>query len=224
MGIFYPTSQAAGSRSSFTGTISGTSTSFLGVAAVHGVVLALLLFVVPARQVVEFVQPLAVRLIELAPEAPPPPAPAKPQPQVKPPPVQTRILAVTPLSNAPETPAFVVPVPPPEPAVPPAPTFSPVPPAPITAARFDADYLQNPSPVYPAISRRLGEEGKVVLRVHVDAAGLATEVVIKTPSGFPRLDNAARDVVRQWRFVPARRGNEPVDAWVLVPIIFKLEG
>jgi protein TonB len=224
MGIFYPTSQAAGSRSSFTGTISGTSTCFLGVVAVHGVVLALLLFVVPARQVVEFVQPLAVRLIELVPEAPPPPAPAKPQFQFKPPPVQPRILAVAPVSNALKTPTFVVPAPPPEPAAPPAQTFKPAPSAPDTAARFDADYLQNPSPAYPAISRRLGEEGKVVLRVHVDAAGLATEVVIKTPSGFPRLDNAARDVVSQWRFVPARRGNEPVDAWVLVPIVFKLEG
>ncbi len=226
MGIFYPTSQAAGSRYSFTGTASGSSFSVLAVAAVHGVILALLLFVVPAGRVVEFVRPLAVRLIELAPAVPPPPpAPPKIQPRLKPPPVQPRILAVTPMPNAPEAPAaFVVPAPPPAPAVPPAPNFVPTPPAPITAARFDADYLQNPSPIYPALSRRLSEEGKVVLRVHVNTTGQATEVAIRTPSGYARLDNAARDAVQQWRFVPARRGDSPIDAWVLVPIVFKLEG
>jgi protein TonB len=228
MGIFYPTGPATGSRYSYAGSATGSSISFLSVAAMHGVVLALLLFFVPAGQVVKFIQPLAVRLIELAPEAPPPPAPTKVQPQPKPPPMQPRILAIAPAPNAPEAPtAFVVPAPPPEPAVPPAPTFvasHPAHPAPITAARFDAAYLQNPRPVYPAISRRLGEEGKVVLRVHVDASGLATEVTIKTSSAFPRLDNAAREVVQQWRFVPARRGDEPTEAWVLVPIVFKLEG
>ncbi len=226
MGIFYPIGPATGSRYSFTGSAAGSSISFLSVAAAHGVALALLLFVVPAGRVVEFVRPLAVRLIKLAPEAPPPPpAPPKSQPRLKPPPVQPRILAVSPMPNAPEAPAaFVVPAPPPEPAIPPAPTFVPAPPAPIIAARFDAAYLQNPSPIYPAISRRLSEEGKVVLRVHVNTTGQATEVAIRTPSGYARLDNAARDAVQQWRFVPARRGDSPIDAWVLVPIVFKLEG
>ena len=45
-------------------------------------------------------------------------------------------------------------------------------------ARFDADYLQNPKPKYPALSRRLGEEGKVVLRVRAERAGAALSVVV----------------------------------------------
>jgi len=88
--------------------------------------------------------------------------------------------------------------------------------------RFDADYLDNPRPSYPALSRRLGEEGKVLLRVWVGVDGRAREVQVKEGSGFARLDLAARDAVGRWRFVPARRGGEAIDGWVLVPISFAL--
>ena len=123
---------------------------------------------------------------------------------------------------------------PPEPA--PAPTAAEISSAPaqsgathgstegtITAARFDADYLSNPAPAYPSLSRRLGEQGKVVLRVLVSAVGQAQQVELKTGSGFPRLDQSAQDAVRRWRFVPARRGNDAVAAWVQVPIVFDLK-
>jgi protein TonB len=89
--------------------------------------------------------------------------------------------------------------------------------------RFDAAYLANPKPAYPPASRRLGEEGRVVLRVFVAADGLAQMVEIRQPSGFARLDAAAADAVARWRFVPARRGERAVAAWVLVPIVFNLE-
>ena len=45
--------------------------------------------------------------------------------------------------------------------------------------RFDADYLQNPAPAYPPLSRRAGEEGKVVLKVYVEPSGLASQVEIQ---------------------------------------------
>jgi protein TonB len=61
------------------------------------------------------------------------------------------------------------------------------------------------------------------LRVLVGADGNAREVVLKTSSGYERLDRSALDTVRHWKFVPARVGNEPVSAWVLVPIVFSLE-
>lgn len=93
----------------------------------------------------------------------------------------------------------------------------------VVGARFDADYLQNPAPPYPPQSRRIGEEGKVVLRVLVTTTGRAQEVEIKTPSGSNRLDESARKTVRQWKFVPAKRGGAAVESWVLVPIVFKLE-
>ncbi|MCX9157371.1 TonB family protein [Niveibacterium sp. 24ML] len=95
-------------------------------------------------------------------------------------------------------------------------------PAPPSAPRFDADYLQNPRPEYPALSRRLGEQGRVVLRVRVEANGSAGLVELHRSSGFSRLDEAALQAVRRWKFVPARRGNEAVAESVLVPIPFIL--
>ena len=101
---------------------------------------------------------------------------------------------------------------------------APAPAPSLTQARFDADYLHNPKPLYPPLSRRQGEEGKVLLKVSVSAQGAAEQVEVHKSSGFTRLDNAARDAVLRWRFVPARRGDEPVAASVLVPITFALEG
>ena len=92
-----------------------------------------------------------------------------------------------------------------------------------TQPRFDADYLHNPRPVYPPMSRRMGEEGKVFLRVRVEADGRPSQVEIKTSSGSLRLDQAAEDAVRRWRFIPAKRGGEAVSAWVIVPISFNLK-
>ena len=88
--------------------------------------------------------------------------------------------------------------------------------------RFNADYLNNPAPAYPPLSRRMGEEGRVVLRVLVNEHGLPGDVQLRTSSGFNRLDTVALETVRQWKFVPARRGDTPVSAWVLVPISFSL--
>jgi protein TonB len=48
-------------------------------------------------------------------------------------------------------------------------------------------------------------------------------VDIKTSSGSARLDEAAEAAVRQWRFVPAKQGEAAVAAWVLVPLVFKLD-
>jgi periplasmic protein TonB len=98
------------------------------------------------------------------------------------------------------------------------------PPPVITAPIFAADYLDNPAPAYPSLSRRAGEQGRVVLRVLVSPSGKADEVEIRTSSGHHRLDESARDTVRRWRFIPAKRGDEPVQAWVLIPISFRLEG
>ncbi len=78
-------------------------------------------------------------------------------------------------------------------------------------------------PAYPTLSKRLLEEGRVLLLVAVTAKGAVESVQIQQSSGFPRLDNAALEAVRQWRFVPARRGEEPIAASVVVPIVFRLE-
>ncbi|WP_231874430.1 energy transducer TonB [Azoarcus sp. KH32C] len=97
-------------------------------------------------------------------------------------------------------------------------------PAPTTPVRFDAAYLNNPAPAYPPLSRRMREEGKVMLRVQVTAEGLPARVEVAESSGSGRLDQAAREAVQRWRFVPAKQDGHAVEAGVIVPIIFKLEG
>lgn len=82
----------------------------------------------------------------------------------------------------------------------------------------------NPEPRYPLAARRRGQEGRVVLLVHVDASGGAAEVAVERSSGFPLLDRAAIDAVRQWSFVPARASGRPVPGRVEVPVIFELTG
>ncbi len=92
-----------------------------------------------------------------------------------------------------------------------------------TAAIFDAAYLNNPSPSYPAFSRKLGEQGKVLLNVYVNKSGLVDQVNISKSSGFSRLDNAALNTVKNWRFVPAKKNGNIEGSWVQVPINFVLE-
>ncbi len=197
--------------------------------------------------------PRPIEVAFVAPEvqaAPKPPQPAPPQP-VKvemPPPVPVKpkkapapkpVPAVEPLKvpeqaisePKPEPPAAAEAAPVAEAALPAAPAaqataaaVGPVATAPVTAARFDADYLHNPAPAYPAMSRRMREEGRVLLRVLVSALGAPVRVELARSSNSSRLDEAARDAVGRWRFVPARRGEQAIEAWVQVPIVFNLEG
>ena len=108
----------------------------------------------------------------------------------------------------------------------PAPEVSPpgpVAPLPIVPPNFNATYLDNPAPLYPPLARRSGEQGRVVLRVLVTPNGAAEAVELRTSSGSARLDQAAIETVKRWRFVAARQGDQNVAAWVLVPITFSLE-
>ncbi|HNQ04068.1 MAG TPA: TonB family protein [Thiobacillaceae bacterium] len=214
----------------------GTWRSLLGVLVLHGVVLAVLLTMTPMAEVVGLPQPLMVSLLpapEAEPEEIPKPLPPKPQVQPRtpqPPPVLVaREEAPTPLV-APAPPPEPVPLPVvlpeptpvPEPVRPVPQAAAPVAPPAVVPPRFDADYLDNPAPVYPPLSRRLGEQGQVLLRVYVNAEGGAAQVEIRESSGFERLDKAALNTVRRWRFVPARQGDRGVAAWVLVPISFSI--
>ena len=94
---------------------------------------------------------------------------------------------------------------------------------PLVESRYDVSTLNNPKPPYPVSARRNGAQGRVILSVQVSASGASSEVLLKRSSGHAVLDDAALQTVRRWRFVPARRGDTPVDSWVDVPIIFRLE-
>ncbi len=192
-------------------------------------------------RVVEIVVPVQVmaEMIEAPqpeiPPAPPPPAP-KPQPVVNKPrpmpkPVPRPVPVAEPLPQAVE-PATIS-APPPEPPVAQAPAAAPTAvqteaiaqPAPpkIELPSSDADYLNNPRPAYPALSRRLGEQGKVVVRVFIDANGTATRAEIRTSSGYERLDQTALQTVQRWRYVPGKRNGVAEAMWFNVPINFVLE-
>ena len=92
----------------------------------------------------------------------------------------------------------------------------------IEPPRFGAAYLNNPPPAYPSVSRRSGEQGRVLLRVLVSENGLAESVQLDSSSGHEKLDRAAIEAVKKWSFVPAKRSNQPVSAYVLVPVNFSL--
>lgn len=146
--------------------------------------------------------------------------PVQPLPAAAPAPVMTTNAATAPAPAAftPAPQAKAAPVSLASPAPPPAPA-----PAKVTPARFDADYLHNPAPAYPRAARRYGDQGRVLLKVLVSAQGTARTVEVEASSGSARLDQAAQHTVSQWRFVPARRGSESIDDWVLVPVVFRLD-
>ena len=87
----------------------------------------------------------------------------------------------------------------------------------------DASFLKNPKPPYPAVSRRMGEEGVVVLSVMIEADGTVSDVRVKRSSGFPRLDASALDTVRHWQYVPAKRNGFPVAYRYAQPVRFSLD-
>lgn len=93
----------------------------------------------------------------------------------------------------------------------------------IEPPKFGVAYLQNPQPEYPRMSKRLGEEGRVLLHVLVDMQGSPAEVTLKKTSGHERLDEAAIAAVKTWRFVPATKNNVAMSAYVDVPVKFSLK-
>lgn len=189
--------------------------AFVVVAAIHAAGMWLLWQYAPAREAMRDAATLMVSFVR--PEEPlraDPPRPKPPRP---------KLLRPEPLLRPAEPPPILALR---EDAPTPAVT-SPrelAPPAPVTPPRFDADYLNNPPPEYPFLARRNGEQGAVVLRVHVTPAGLPDQVEVHRSSGSVRLDRAAQEAVWRWKFIAARQGDQAVAAWVLVPIRFSLEG
>jgi TonB family protein len=87
----------------------------------------------------------------------------------------------------------------------------------------NVSYLNNPHPTYPKKSRRLNEQGKVILGVEVDLDGTVSQIKISLTSGYPRLDRSAIETVRSWRFIVGKKSGVPQKMWVNIPINFVLE-
>ena len=182
--------------------------------------------IVPVSVLSEFIEPPAPKV------TPPPPAPPVPvkQPVLKTPspPPPPQLAAIVDPTPAPAAPTGVVDPPPPAPMLAPvavAPAPAPAPPAPpkVELPSSDADYLQNPKPPYPPISKRLGEQGKVEVRVLINVNGAADKAEISRSSGYERLDQSALSTVLRWRYVPGKRNGVAETMWFKVPINFVLE-
>lgn len=198
------------------------------VVALHAAGLVALL-AVAAPKVAPAVRALEIALLApMAAHRPTPPVPAPPappKPRSEPRPAPQPVIATRPEPAAVvATPAAAVAAPAttgtPTEAKPPPQAEAP---AAVAPPRFDAAYLNNPRPAYPSLARRMGEEGRTVLRVLVSAEGLPDQIELRQGTGSPRLDAAAQEAVKRWRFVPARQGGKAIAAWVLVPLVFKLE-
>lgn len=105
-------------------------------------------------------------------------------------------------------------------AIPATPALTP---AAVELPSTEADYWHNPKPAYPSLSRRLGEQGKVLVRVFIDASGQPQQAEVKQSSGFERLDQTALNTVLKWRYLPGKRNGTPEAMWLQVPLEFRLE-
>lgn len=192
--------------------------------------------IVPVAILSEIITPpVPVPVVEPpAPVAKPPepiPEPVAMKPQSPPPPAPAPVATPTPVVEAPNAPAAPAPSPfsigpiaPAPPRAEPAPELAP--PAAALSVELpssDADYLQNPKPAYPPASKRLGEQGKVVVGVLIGVDGTAQQVQVRQTSGFARLDQAALATALKWRYVPGKRGGVAEAMWFNVPINFVLE-
>jgi len=84
-------------------------------------------------------------------------------------------------------------------------------------------YDRNPKPSYPRIARRRGYEGVVVLKVEILPNGRVGQLRVKRSSGHHILDRSALKTVKQWKFIPAKQGENPIRIWAEIPIKFELE-
>ncbi len=187
--------------------------------------------VVPVELLAQFVEPPAPKIE--------PPTPAVTKPQTLPTPVKKTVtkpvtqpapqpLAIADLTPSPNAPVGVTtPQPAPAPMTVPVAAAAPAaPPAVASSVQLpssDADYLQNPRPPYPPISKRLNEQGTSTVRVLIGTDGLPQRSEIVKSSGFERLDQAAMTTVMRWRYVPGKRDGVAEAMWFNVPINWVLQ-
>lgn len=199
------------------------------VVLLHVAVIAALLQIGAVREALRETAPLFVSFV--APDVPKadpePPAPPPPQPKPRPPTPARLITSERPVT----TPAEFVAPPAPVDEQPLAPSAVEAPAAPAAAAPSGAatpkvitavQYVRPPHVEYPMASRRLGEQGRVVVRVLIDRNGQAERVELHQPSRYPRLNDAALKAAREALYRPYSENGEPLVVWALVPVLFEL--
>lgn len=189
----------------------------------------------PEQLVTLFAEVISLPEPQAQPEVKPESVPVKLQPIQKPEPKPKVKQLVTKAPEAPQPQSVVMPDPDPEPEpveekslpvpVVETPTKPQMPAGPVTlSSELSVSCPSLTAPAYPAISRRMGEEGKLVLRVELDEDGRIDDARVINSSGYDRLDKAALEAVRSWRCRPSMRDGQPVRAVALQPFNFVLQG
>ena len=150
--------------------------------------------------------PVIAAAAAAAPSQTPQPLVVPPQPEAQP------VVTVAPAPAEPPTP------------VPPAPAPSPpAPPQPRLLPASNIAYLVPPPIEVPLASRRLGEQGLVMLRVRVGVDGLPRQVSLQRSSGYARLDEQAMSAMKQARFEPQTDNGAPIEWIVVAPLQYEIE-
>ncbi len=201
------------------------------------------LWMLPARAPLPQVPPVTLRVDWIAAPSPvaeiplaPDPAPVPQKPTAPRPPTPQRqpliaapvpaAMVTTSVATLPTVDSTAAPVeaPPAPSAVLASPSAEAVaPPPPKTLPPEAVQYLLPPAPVYPKMSRRYGESGRVLVRVYIDESGVPRSVQVTGSSGHPRLDDAARIAVQATRFKPYAENGRPTAGWAFIPLTFDLE-
>lgn len=202
----------AAQRSSSSRIVGSGAVVLLHAALIYGLVVTL------AHRSVDVVHaPIETKIItETTPppvEPPPPPPSFVAPPQVFVPPPEVNIAKPPPPSPRSTAPAVVTTAPPPAPASTAPATVQP---------RIDLAHSSQPE--YPPESRRLGEQGSLVLQVLIDASGHVTDSKLVQSSGSDRLDQAALAGVKtNYRFSPGTVNGKPQPMWFTFKFTWKLQ-
>ncbi|WP_226949160.1 energy transducer TonB [Rhizorhabdus wittichii] len=94
----------------------------------------------------------------------------------------------------------------------------------MTVGNLDERLLEGRPPRYPVESRRKHEQGTVVVRLLIGTDGRVADISIAQSSGFARLDQAALQAIRGWRWQPIIRDGQPVEVRGLYTMPFTLNG
>lgn len=185
----------------------------IAVIAVHAIVLYIISVSMGMVEVPKFAAPVTAVFIPEAQEA-------EPEPEV--PVVKPDIADVMPVEEPPPMIEFEEAVVPPAENPMPVASASAINATAASSAPRELKTTQRGEPAYPPTSRRLGEQGTVKVKVLVDEKGRPKEVLVGQSSGFARLDQAAIEAVRKWRFVAATDGQNAITTWTQVAITFRL--
>ena len=157
-------------------------------------------------------------------ELPPPPQPTIPQSQIK-----EFVPPIIEIPLEPDTNRHVITTPEASPQVPPAEQQQqasverPIPP-PIVMMPARAIMATHTTPDYPPVSRRLGEQGTLRLRLTIGVDGMVEDARVEVSSGHQRLDDAAVQWVKaHWRYEPAMQGPKPIPATATAEVTFRLK-